>query len=212
GRVSMKQKKCAYCGTLLKKYDREHVFPKCLYPLSKAKSKVQRLTVPACNMCNNGWADDEAHFRNVLLVSGDPNKVVRELWETTAIRSFHEIDGRKRIADLMRQMRSISTSDGTQTMIFPGKDNRVTRVLRKIVRGLCYYHQLTSPILDDKIWVDTFQHAIPQQFLDQMEHHHREEDIVKYSFHVVNESGISSAWIITFFERTTFLAIVNQND
>jgi hypothetical protein len=72
---------CAYCGYRVAT-DREHVFPKSLYPESKASSRVQRLTIPSCNECNNGWSDDEAHFRNVLALAGEPNDSRRELWET----------------------------------------------------------------------------------------------------------------------------------
>lgn len=78
--------------------EREHVIPKNLYPSSKANSKVQRLTVYACHQCNNGWADDEAHFRNMLIIAGEPNDSVREIWATTMRRSFDEIDSGREFA------------------------------------------------------------------------------------------------------------------
>src|SRR3990172_3746850 len=65
----MKNKSCAYCGKITTKTDKEHVFPKCLYP--KRKSKVQRLTIPSCRDCNSNWSEDEAHFRNVLVLAGE---------------------------------------------------------------------------------------------------------------------------------------------
>jgi len=204
----MQPKTCAYCGILFTKLDKEHVFPKCLYPASRSKSKVQRLTVPSCNKCNNGWSNDEAHFRNMLLISGEPNDPVIELWQTTVARSFLQVDGRRRARDLVCQMKAISTSNGTQYMVFPAKDLRVVRVLKKIIRGLCYYHHVMSLVSEDQIWVDVLQYTIPSRFLDQMENHHREKDIVRYDFHVLNEQEIHSAWFLTFFERRTFIALV----
>jgi hypothetical protein len=93
--MSVKQP-CAYCGNPSDKRDKEHVFPRNLYPISKASSKIQRLTIPACNKCNNSWSDDEVHFRNMLVIAGDPLSPAREeLWKTTVDRSFELVDGFK---------------------------------------------------------------------------------------------------------------------
>lgn len=86
------KRRCAYCGSTNASTD-DHVVPTALYPHSKAGSRVQRITVPACLPCNKSWADDEVHFRNMLLISGDPNPVVRELWEGKTSRSFTQVDG-----------------------------------------------------------------------------------------------------------------------
>jgi len=72
----MKFKSCAYCGDPANQ--KEHVIPKWLYPKSKSKSKLQRLTVPACNKCNKSLANDEAHFCNMLLLAGKKSSVVSE--------------------------------------------------------------------------------------------------------------------------------------
>lgn len=70
---------CAYCGNG-KSGTMDHVVPLALYPPSKATSKLQRITVPACQTCNGSWTDDEPHFRNMMLVAGETNPTVRELW------------------------------------------------------------------------------------------------------------------------------------
>lgn len=210
GLLSM-QTTCAYCGAPFAT-DREHVFPKCLYPASTSTSKVQRLTVPACNPCNNGWADDEAHFRNVMLLAGEPNDAVNELWHSTAARSFQQIDGSRRVMDLVEMMKSIQTPEGERLMIFPAKDERVMRIIRKIIRGLCHYHNVLSPVRDTQVWADVLKYAIPQVFLDKMSIHHREQNIVHYRYQVLNETGIHSAWLLTFFERRTFIGVVSMSE
>lgn len=203
---------CAYCGIPVARGDREHVIPKCLYPTSKATSKVQRLTVPACNPCNNGWSDDEAHFRNVMLLAGEANDAVHELWNTTAARSFQKVDGNRRVLDLFKQMKPIQTPEGQRFMIYPAKDERVMRVIRKIVRGLCHYHDVLSPVSDARVWADILKYVVPPAFLDEMTIHHREQDIVEYRYQVLNDEHFHSAWLLTFFERRTFIATVSKSE
>jgi len=155
------QKPCAYCGLPSDKRDKEHVFPKNLYPPSKAGSKIQRLTIPACNKCNNSWANDEVHFRNVLVVAGDPTTPVRiELWNTTVDRSFSQVDGFKRLKDLAEQMKPVNVSGQDRHMVYPGNDARVVRIIRKIVRGLSYYHDISWPLPDERIFVDVLKSRV----------------------------------------------------
>lgn len=203
---------CAYCGKPVAKRDREHVFPKCLYPPSKAKSRVQRLTIPSCRDCNDGWADDEAHFRNVLTIAGEPNAARKELWETNVLRSFDEIDGLRRMHDVANRMKPVNTDTGIRYKIYPGEDDRVIRVVKKVVKGLCYYHKVLTPVSDHRIWVDVLKYVIVPEFLDQMSHHHREQDIVEYRYQVLNEYGIHSAWLITFFEKMPFIGLVSTSE
>jgi hypothetical protein len=203
---------CAYCGKQVTKRDKEHVFPKCLYPPSKAKSKVQRLTIPSCRDCNDGWADDEAHFRNVIAIAGEPNAARRELWEANVLRSLDEIDGVRRARDIADRMKSVNTDADIRYKIYPGEDERVIRIVRKAIKELCYYHKVLTPVSDSRIWVDVLKYVIVPKFLDQMSHHHREQDIVEYRYQVLNEHGINSAWLITFFERVPFIGLVSASE
>jgi hypothetical protein len=201
---------CAYCGKPALKHDKEHVFPKCLYPLSKANSRVQRLTIPACNSCNNAWSDDEAHFRNILTVAGDPNPSRIELFNTKVMPSFDEVDGVRRMDDLIARMKPVKMDDGSsQHMIYPGEDKMVLRVVKKVVRGLSYHHNVVWPISDTRVWVDVLKYEIPKALYDQMDYHHREQDIAEYRYQVLNDQGINSAWLITFYQRVTFIGLVS---
>lgn len=205
----MKETPCAYCGKLVARPDKEHVFPKCLYPASKGKSKVRRLTVPSCRDCNSGWADDEAHFRNILVVAGEaPNEVRRELWNSRVLSSFNELDGLRRRQDIIAEMKPVKVSNTERHGIYPGNDARVMRIVRKIIRGLSSYHGIMSPVSDKQVWADVLKYRIPQALLHQMIPHNRERDIVEYRYQVVNEEGVSSAWHMTFFERVTFVGLV----
>jgi hypothetical protein len=197
---------CAYCGGAPSTDD--HVVPRALYPPSKATSRFQRITVDACQACNNGWSDDESHFRNVLLLAGDPNPAVRELWEGKTRRSFTYADGLKRVRDLAAQIEPVDMPEGGRHMIYPAKDERVLRIVRKVVRGLCHHHKLLSAVQDNQVVADIQRFQIPEAFLSEMTSAHAEEDVLQYRYGLVDEPEIHSGWLLNFFGRTPFFCIV----
>jgi hypothetical protein len=189
---------------------REHALPSTLYPASKENSKVQRITVPACNDCNHGWSDDEAHFRNVLTVAGEANDVARELWNGKIKRSFQKEDGRRRFIDLYDQMQSIQTDSGERHKVFPANDPRFLRILRKIARALHYHHKLGT-VPDERVTADLLRFVIPEEFSQAMPVLHCEPDIFQYQFEVFDQFAdipMSSVWLMTFFENRRFIASV----
>ena len=201
------KKRCAYCGHQRPNTD-DHVVSRALYPPSKASSRVQRITVPACKECNAGWKDAEVQFRNILLISGEPNAPVRELWEGKTRRSFGYVDGPRRLRDLLAQMVPIQTPAGERHMVYPGRDERVMQVLRKVIRGLCHHHNLLTAVKDGQVWADVQQFEVPPAFLADMTFAHVEADILSYRFGEVEDEDIHSFWLLTFYERTPFLGIV----
>ena len=205
----MNGKRCAYCGASGVKLTKDHVFPRCLYPASKRNSKVQRITVPACARCNGAFSDDEVQFRNVLLVSGEPNPIVRELWRTKALPSFDKPDGLRRVNDLLRQMRPVKTDQGDRHAIYPAEHEGVMRVIRKVIRGLCCYHRVMSPVSDRRVWADVLKYRIPQHLLDQMEYHHCDKDVAEYRYVVLDEPPVHSVWLVTLLDHVTFLGAVS---
>ncbi len=144
----------------------------------------------------------------MILLCGEKNPVVHELWEGKTRRALAEADGRKRALDLAIQLVPIKTPDGDRHMIYPAKDERVTRVVRKIVRGLCHRHNLTSPVLDAQVLVDVHRFAIPPEFMEEMTRGNTDEDVLKYQFGLIEDRDIHSGWLLTFYGRTAFLCIV----
>jgi hypothetical protein len=197
---------CAYCDSAASTVD--HVVSRALYPPSKAAAPVPRITVPACAACNGGWANDEAHFRNVMLLSGPPTPAVQELWEGKVRRSFTYADGIKRARDLAELLVPVTTRDGSRHMIFPGKDERVLRVVRKTVRGLCHHHGLLSPVQDRQVLVLINEFEIVPEFIAEMTQGGSLPDVLDYRFALVDEEEIHSGWLLTYYGRTTFLCIV----
>lgn len=171
------------------------------------------MTVPACADCNRGWSDDEAHFRNILAIAGEPNPAVRELWEGNINRSFEKEDGRRRVANIWEQMRPVKVGAAERFAVYPATDPRFLRVLRKIVRGLHYHHGLESPLPDDRVEADVLRYFVPQEFLESMPYHHRESDVFEYQFEVFDEFEdipMQSVWLLTFFDNRKLIAWVRK--
>ena len=199
-------RKCAYCGA--PGGGQDHAIPKCLYPKSRATSRVQRITVPACSSCNRGWADDEAHLRNVLLLAGETNAAVQELWETTARRSFSEVDGHRRLHDLANTLVPVKVEGQDRWKVYPAKDERVVRVLKKTVRGLSHFHRVETAVAEERVWVDVMKYRIPDKFVREIKFNHREPDVCEYWYEALDEGELSSVWLLRYFEKRTFIAAV----
>jgi hypothetical protein len=200
------KRRCAYCVDPAATDD--HVVPKALYPPSKATSRVQRITVGACERRNKSWSADEVHFRNMLLISGDPASVVHELWKGSTRRSFTYADGSKRMRDLLARVVLVQTPQGERHMVYPGRDERVMRIVRKAVRGLPHHHELLSPVLDNQVFADVQRFEVPSEFLAQMTSAHAEEDVLQYRFGIIDDPDIHSCWLLRLFNRTAFFCIV----
>lgn len=196
--------RCAYCPNEATTFD--HVVPKQLYARSR-RTGSQLITVPCCQSCNTSWQDDEVHFRNVLAVAGDTTPAVRELWEGKILRSFAQPDGLRRRKDILEQV--VPAPEIGRPMIFPAKDPRVLRVVRKVVRGLCHHHGLGSPVPDDHVWADIQRYVIPDYLEHELTSAHAVSDVLKYRFARTDyQPEIHSGWELTFFEKRTFFVIV----
>jgi hypothetical protein len=157
--MAMKHRPCAYCGGTDTRRERGHVIPRCMYP-ANAAPQVQRPTVPECQRCKVAWQDAENHFRNVLVIAGEPNSAVMEQWEGPVLRSFGHSSGRRWLADLYEQMVEVDTPVGVQHKVYPARDPRVMLVVRKIIRGLAHYHDIGTAIPDSHVWADVLRYPI----------------------------------------------------
>lgn len=187
--------------------------PRSLYPASKSNSKFQRITIAACAACNNGTADDDAHFRNVVLLAGEPNDAVNELWSGPVRRGFAQVDGRRRARDIFDLMRPAPDVGPDQYRIFPADDPRVLRIVRKIIRGLSRHHELTYPLSDGRVFADVMRQPIPEEIVSAMEHRSAEPDVLQYGYLSLSEPpDLVSAWLLRFYQRTTFIGVVFHNE
>ena len=145
-----------------------------------------------------------------MLIAGEPNEAVKELWADKAFPSFYKSDGGRRVKDLLFQMQPTVVDGQSRFMVYPHKDMRVERVLRKIVRGLSSFHQIETAIDDKRVLIRPAIYNLPESIDISLADEHREEDILRYRFCTLPWEGISSFWVLTFFEQRTFYAIVED--
>jgi hypothetical protein len=118
----------------------------------------------------------------------------------------------RRVRDLVEILHPIEIDGNNRQMVYPGQDDRVLRIVRKIIRGLCHHHGVMSAVSEKRIWADILKYQIPKEFLSEMACEHREQDIAEYRYQVLRECGIDSAWLITFFQRVTFVGVVSLSE
>jgi hypothetical protein len=212
--MAIKHRPCAYCGTTAFKRERGHIVPRCVYPPS-LDPRVQRITVPECSRCKATWQDAETQFRNVMMIAGEPNSHVRELWEGSVTRSFEKPSGPRWLTDLREQLVLVETEDGPRHKVYPGRDQRVMLVVRKIIRGLCHHERVVATTVDDRrVWADVMVYSIPEEFRSGMTWRQLGNEFFRYGFAVLNDSeyDIHSAWLLTFFERRKFIGVVSLSE
>ncbi len=209
---SYKKKKCAYCGLQEGTCTGGHVIPDCMYP-DKSDARIQRLKVPECPACGATWLHDEDHFRSVILMCGEANELANEKWHGSVSRSFGYAGGPRSVRDIHELMNSVPTLPG-RYMIYPERDERVMRVLRKIIRGLCHKHEVGTAIADNQVHAMVERFTIPPAFRDLFVRHSLGDQFCWYSYcdqRGQEDGSVHSAWEIEFYGRTRFFCIVSAS-
>lgn len=148
-----------------------------------------------------------------MLVATGPNELAYKLWSTTIRRSFKQSDGQRRLLDLWESMVPVIVEGEPRSMIYPGRHDRVLRVLRKIVRGLSHYHDVETAVTEDRVWVDVLKYQIPPELAEEVQFQHREPDVFQYWYeHCDPKEELSSVWLLKFFETRLFIAGVSGSD
>ena len=72
---------CAYCGAVIQRPTKDHVFPRAWYPTT-TPPKLKKWTVPSCAACNNAKSRLESYCRRALAACVDTNSVhAKGIWE-----------------------------------------------------------------------------------------------------------------------------------
>jgi hypothetical protein len=208
-----KIKPCAYCGSTDNPREKGHVIPDCMYP-SDTGPNIQRRTVPECSECKKIWQDAENQFRNVMVIAGTPNKAAMEQWDGPIKRSFKKPSGRKWAKALVDQMVATKNSKDPLYKIYPANDPDVMLVIRKIIRGLCHYHQIDTAINDQRVWADILRYPIPAYLKENREWFNLGAKFFDYAFELTNDKivNIHSSWYLRFYEQREFVGCVVMSE
>jgi len=208
--VPLKDSPCAYCGTSLTRRTKGHVIPRSLYPDSLPGAK--RITVPECTDCKRLWEDAEPQFRNIMIAIWDPDEIVRDSRFDSMRRGFLlQCDGDRRLEDFAERVASVDTPLGQRKMIFPAKDPQFNLVLRRIVRGLCHFHELDSPVTDNRVLCDVMEFEVPEAFQPEFAWHEISLDFCRYGYTIVRSGTLHSFWLIQFSKHIEFFGAISAS-
>ena len=229
--IAMKQAFCAYCGEY-KLTEKEHVIPQSLAPV-EMWDRCQWVLVPACSRCNRGFSADESDFRGfAVLLNGPGETLVKDaMFQGPVSRNWQRPEGR---GALQRTLAMIRKPDGSglsslDELLTAGNlgivaNESILRVVRKIIRGLCFYHFTENPrfpqvIPESQVWVgqvyDWSQDDINTMYgLPTLRVIH--PAVFVYTFVKCDDAGwaipgIDSVWLLYAAKGAIFGGIVTSN-
>jgi hypothetical protein len=108
-------------------------------------------------------------------------------------------------------MEHTTADDADRLKIYPAKDPRVLRVIKKCVRALSYKH-FGVAILEDRVWADVLRFSLPAEYETEARYMGDEPGVVEYAYVDDPVEDIERFWLIRFFGRTTFIASVSMSN
>ncbi len=180
--------------------------PRSLYP--DTLPQAQRITVPECTDCKALWEDAEPHFRNIMIAIWNPDRIVKDIRYESMRRSLLKCDGARRLRDFTDRLVSVDTPNGEREMIYPAKDRRFNLILRRIVRGLCYFHGLDSAIGDARVLCDVMRFRVPKAFQPDFTWNEIAPDFCRYGYTIVGDDNLHSFWLIRFSKHIEFFGAI----
>jgi len=229
--MAMELAVCAYCG-VYGATEEEHAVPECMAP-AHLKSKCRWVFVRACSRCNRQFSADESDFRDFCVLAGSmgDNPVRDALVYGPLKRNWERSDGRGKGA-LRRILEKVQTPDGkspssqddlltvpTDVRIVPNE--KMFRVVRKIVRGLYFSHftatrGVPQVLSETRIGVVPIFHPLPDFFQEFPEWRTIHKEVFQYGFAECGEAGldlpgVDSLWLLDALKGAVFFVIVESN-
>lgn len=134
--------------------------------------KIQRIKVSCCFTCNQFYSKDEAHFRAIVTMAGEvvtPER--RERWKLVERSFLNPTSGPKDLIAVLEKMVPVTGQDRSQNMVYPAKDERVVRIVKKITCGLGIHNQVFQTFVSaGKMSVDILAYPLPPDFENGFEH------------------------------------------
>ncbi len=188
---------CVICGSRPATTD-EHVPPRGFF-----KGIVgQFLTVPACNICNNGGSEDDEALRNYISAQiGKQTTGAKYLWEMGAHKSFFRSTKLRSALLSTTHEVEVANEDGSTTtrLAFVVPVSLYQRVFERVTRGLHFLHTGKLLPTDIRVQVNLLANA-PDLSLPELqifETHSVAEDAFVYRFALDPEEPSNGVWLFT---------------
>jgi HNH endonuclease len=199
---------CYLCGKWSNSHTKEHVPPEMLGGGVKG---IAYIYVPACRVCNNQFSHEESKLRDLLSVIGSNTGVEAADGAFAAFaRSVNRQPGIIN-RDLQRILENISITDMYSGKIWVGKAQAIQTprdldaacVIKKIARGLHYYHtQQVIPQFYQKHGALFDSSQIPAPLLTaQYPYTGQTGDFFHYGGWTFGEKPDMILWIMAFYKR-----------
>ena len=147
-------------------------------------------------------------------MSGDANELANEMWQGPISRSFDKPSGQTWLRDLRELLVPVETHDGPRHKVYPLKDERVMRIMKRIVRGLCHEHKIGTGFTEEQVFVDVFRFPIPPAFHTEFKRVSLGDDFCWYEYcdcRDQDDGKLNSAWLIEFYSRTRFFCLISAS-
>lgn len=222
--MQSKPELCTYCGKALTTRTMDHAPPQCLFP----PPLPQLRTVPSCEDCNCGDAQDDEYFRFVLTQAAETaGQAPIEALRHTVARSFNRPEAARFKASIFERISFPKNYHPSGNYIGPNPSGeidlpRMKRVANRILRAYFYIHtegrripdshEVITFINDEHLF---FGRHIGKFFddtlKDQPEHKIGDGSVFKYSFAFPpSEDADTSVWGFLYYNAYPILSIVRR--
>jgi len=85
-------------------------------------------------------------------------------------------------------------------------------ILRRIIRGLCHYHEFSSAIVDDRILCDVMRYFVPEAFQPEINWHEIAPEFYQYGYSILDDEHLHTFWLIQFSKHIEFFGVIAASD
>ncbi len=217
---------CVYCGNA-GRVTNDHVPPTCLFPLD---SRVNLITVKACDVCHNSFKLDDEYFRVVLSIRDDlPDGPDAQFLRNQTRKTMRNPDAKTFQAAIRASTHRVTRSDPNgiyvgEVTAFRVDASRITRTAQRMVRGmygkffgspLPQTYELTVSLLDLQRDMSPLQTPEVQEvitFLHQHGHHRAFGKVLDVWYAKTIDDANSSVWVIRLHGAFGFFGFTVPRD
>ena len=203
---------CIYCGSNTN-ITSDHIPPKCLF---RERKRLQLITVPACDKCNNFYKKDDEYFRIYASADISRNEQGNKLWYKKVMGSTFRRSPklRKNIVSNISEDIRISNCAVLKRKRLNLDARRINNVLIKIVKGLYWYHY--NKCLPADTLFEVFQNPPindeSKSILLRTKFRAIGNEEFKYRYSRCDDDNFTSIWGLSFFMGTDFLVFTKLCD
>jgi len=210
---------CIYCGNR-KATTKDHVPPKCLFPLPRPGNLI---TVPCCEICNTKYGKDDERVRNLLtsLKTTEKHSAIKEQIAKKRDRSYIRLEGRPNLRHIIASVEKVRchTSGGIylgKALAFNLDQPTIDRFIERMARALLYHENGIANAECHIVWKMAPEEADIVRMPPDMKAFILGGDVKDIGEGVFSYVGyfyperVSSLWLLNFYSGIEFMIIVRD--